>query len=269
MCKPWYDELHAGVRVERLDLKSARRHGCAAGERCGTAICLSPANGLRPLGRLGLDAASLARLYPALRHLNIVGDTADPGHAGHDLTYQARHGLLQREMPLTLVADMVGAERAYAAAIELMNDAARFEPRGRPCERDSRHRGAAAPWPDGAWRPTRWRQSRVRTVRRPRGDGGGGRARAAFSRAAVRIARPRRWERSQCGVQDENGARMGRMGQASRPADCRGQGCVGGRSCEAALDASTRSCSVPTRLRRGISTMSPTVMSAARPRERR
>ena len=22
LCKPWYDELHAGVRVERLDLKS-------------------------------------------------------------------------------------------------------------------------------------------------------------------------------------------------------------------------------------------------------
>jgi alpha-methylacyl-CoA racemase len=30
---------------------------------------------------------------------------------------------LRRQMPLTLVADMVGAERAYAAAIELMNDA--------------------------------------------------------------------------------------------------------------------------------------------------
>ena len=122
LCKPWYDQLHAGVRVTRLDLKS--RDGMAA-LQANLRDCDLFIASQRPaaLVRLGLDAASLARLYPALRHLNIVGDTADPGHAGHDLTYQAQHGLLRREMPLTLVADMVGAERAYAAAIELMNDA--------------------------------------------------------------------------------------------------------------------------------------------------
>ena len=75
------------------------------------------------LARLGLDAASLAHDYPSLRHLNIIGDTAHPEHAGHDLTYQAQHGLVRGQMPLTLVADMVGAERVYAEAIELMNDA--------------------------------------------------------------------------------------------------------------------------------------------------
>lgn len=122
MAKPWYDELHAGVRVERLDLKS--REGMDALKALLHNCDLFVAS-QRPaaLARLGLDAASLARDYPALRHLNIVGDTAHPERAGHDLTYQAQHGLLRSQMPLTLVADMAGAERTYAAAIELMHDA--------------------------------------------------------------------------------------------------------------------------------------------------
>lgn len=122
LCKPWYDQLHAGVRVMRLDLKS--RDGMAAlkAQLAGGDLFVASQ---RPaaLARLGLDAASLARAYPALRHLNIVGDTANPGQAGHDLTYQAQHGLLRLQMPLTLVADLVGAERACAAAVELMNEA--------------------------------------------------------------------------------------------------------------------------------------------------
>jgi crotonobetainyl-CoA:carnitine CoA-transferase CaiB-like acyl-CoA transferase len=122
LCSAWYEELHASVRVERVDLKS--RDGMAALRAHLTKCDLFLAS-QRPaaLLRLGLDAASLTRDYPGIRHLNIVGDTADPGHAGHDLTYQAQHGLLRRHMPLTLVADMVGAERAYAAALELMTDA--------------------------------------------------------------------------------------------------------------------------------------------------
>ena len=122
LCQPWYDQLHAGVRVTRLDLKS--REGLAT-LKAHLADCDLFVASQRPaaLARLGLDAASLARDYPALRHLNIVGDIANPGQAGHDLTYQAQHGLLRDQMPLTLVADMVGAERAYAAAIELVNDA--------------------------------------------------------------------------------------------------------------------------------------------------
>ena len=122
LSKSWYDELHAGVRVERLDLKS---HEGMTSLKALLRECDLFVASQRPaaLARLGLDATSLARDYPALRHLNIVGDTAAPWHAGHDLTYQARHGLLRREMPLTLLADMVGAERACAAAIELMNDA--------------------------------------------------------------------------------------------------------------------------------------------------
>ena len=54
--------------------------------------------------------------------MNIVGDTANPGEPGHDLTYQARAGLLQQAMPLTLLADMAGAERAHAALKDVMRE---------------------------------------------------------------------------------------------------------------------------------------------------
>ena len=119
LCATWYAELHADVRVERIDLKSTD------GLRALTALLRSAdlfIASQRPaaLARLGLDAVSLRRDFPALRHLNIVGNTAHPEHAGHDLTYLAQHGLVGHSMPLTLVADLVGAERAYAAAIELM-----------------------------------------------------------------------------------------------------------------------------------------------------
>jgi alpha-methylacyl-CoA racemase len=62
-----------------------------------------------------------------LRHVNIVGDTREPEDPGHDLTYQARAGLLGNAaaMPLTLLADMLGAERTHAAVLRVMH-----EPRG-------------------------------------------------------------------------------------------------------------------------------------------
>lgn len=121
ICRSWYDELHRGVDVERMDLKSP-----AGRTRLATLLrsCDLFIASQRPsaLARLGLDAATLAREVPTLRHLAIVGDTADPERAGHDLTYLAQHGLLGRALPLTLIADLVGAERAYTAAIELMQE---------------------------------------------------------------------------------------------------------------------------------------------------
>ena len=121
LCRSWYDELHRGVDVERIDLKSpaGQTRVKALLHTCDVFIASQ-----RPsaLARLGLDAGTLTRDFPALRHLNIVGDTADPERAGHDLTYLARHGLLGQTLPLTLIADLVGAERATAAAIELMHE---------------------------------------------------------------------------------------------------------------------------------------------------
>jgi crotonobetainyl-CoA:carnitine CoA-transferase CaiB-like acyl-CoA transferase len=120
LCRQWYVDLHRGVRIERLDLKSA--DGIARLRLLLVDADIFVASH-RPaaLVRLGLDAASLSRHFPHLRHVNIVGDTNNPEQPGHDLTYQAQAGLLRQSMPMTLIADMVGAERAFAAINEVMH----------------------------------------------------------------------------------------------------------------------------------------------------
>jgi alpha-methylacyl-CoA racemase len=120
LCKRWYDDLHRGVVIERLDLKSA--DGLARlRSMLADADVFFASQRPAALARLGLDAASLSASFPSLRHVNIVGDTAKPEEPGHDLTYQARAGLLQNTMPLTLIADMVGAERACATIKDVMH----------------------------------------------------------------------------------------------------------------------------------------------------
>ena len=117
--EPWYLEMHRRVMVARIDLK------LPAGRKRLTAL-LAQADLLltsqRPaaLGRLGITARRLARHHPALRWLNIVGDTAEPERPGHDLTYQAQAGLIGHELPRTLLADVMGAERAVSAALLLL-----------------------------------------------------------------------------------------------------------------------------------------------------
>jgi crotonobetainyl-CoA:carnitine CoA-transferase CaiB-like acyl-CoA transferase len=128
LCKPWYDALHSGVRVERLDLKSPAGFGRITTLLRDADIFVTSH---RPsaLARLGLDREALSAHCPDLRHVNIVGDTANPEEPGHDLTYQARAGLLPAPtgtgahwpMPLTLIADMAGAERAHAAIKDVMH----------------------------------------------------------------------------------------------------------------------------------------------------
>ena len=120
ICQAWYDDLHRGITVERLDLKSsdgrARLNSLLA-----DADVFFASHRPTALARLGLDAASLNAEFPSLRHVNIVGDTANPEEPGHDLTYQARAGLLANAMPRTLIADMVGAERAHATIKDVMH----------------------------------------------------------------------------------------------------------------------------------------------------
>lgn len=121
ICKPWYDELHANVPVERLDLKTAAGLD-ALKTRLASADVFIAGHRPRALIRLGLDADALATQFPSLRHLNIVGDTSHPDKAGHDLNYQARAGLVQGALPLTLAADMAGAERAHGAVLAMMHE---------------------------------------------------------------------------------------------------------------------------------------------------
>lgn len=114
--RPWYDTLHRGVPIVALDLKSDAGRAAIDELLAGTDVLLTSQ---RPsaVARLGLGPARLAERFPALRTVAIVGDTAAPEQPGHDLTYQADAGLLHDRMPLTLLADLMGAERVVSAVL--------------------------------------------------------------------------------------------------------------------------------------------------------
>jgi crotonobetainyl-CoA:carnitine CoA-transferase CaiB-like acyl-CoA transferase len=119
LCRPWYDEMHRDVTVERLDPKSdAGRARLIALLRDAQLFVTSH----RPsaLTRLRLDPESLHADVPGLSIIRVVGSLADPEEAGHDLTYQAHAGLARETMPLTLAADVMASERVYATALELL-----------------------------------------------------------------------------------------------------------------------------------------------------
>jgi crotonobetainyl-CoA:carnitine CoA-transferase CaiB-like acyl-CoA transferase len=124
VCRGWYDELHRGVTVEEIDLKSDAGRARLR-PWLGDADLFLASQRPSALARLGLDAATLlAADSPArrLRHLNIVGEVARPEIAGHDLTYLARAGLLGAELPRTLAADVLGSERAFSTALLLLRE---------------------------------------------------------------------------------------------------------------------------------------------------
>src|SRR5687768_10730840 len=81
LCAPWYDALHRGVRVERLDLKSGEG-GARMRELLDRADVLLTSHRPSALARLGLDVAALRPKFALLRHVNIVGDTANPEEPG-------------------------------------------------------------------------------------------------------------------------------------------------------------------------------------------
>jgi alpha-methylacyl-CoA racemase len=112
ICRSWYDEMHRLVDVEELNLKDDTGRVRMQTLLRDTDVFVSSQ---RPaaLARLGLGPEGLA----GVRSVNIVGDVTEPEVPGHDLTYLARAGLLGAEMPLTLAADVMGSERAYAAVL--------------------------------------------------------------------------------------------------------------------------------------------------------
>ena len=120
-CPSWYRRLHDRMQVSRLDLKSGagrdRLH-----ELLGAADLFVTAQRPSALARLGLDPAALASRHPRLCHVAITGHPAPHEEVpGHDLTYLAVHGLIAPPaMPVTLFADMAGAERAVTTALALV-----------------------------------------------------------------------------------------------------------------------------------------------------
>ncbi len=120
--RAWYDSLHQGVPVVTLDLKSAAGHA-ECDRRLAATDVLITSHRPSALTRLGVGSAQLADRFPALRTVAIVGDTAAPERAGHDVTYQAEAGLLRDRLPLTLLADVVGAERVVTTVLLALRSA--------------------------------------------------------------------------------------------------------------------------------------------------
>lgn len=122
----WYAELAAGQRVVRLDLRSADGRDGLEGLLARSDLLLTS---MRPSAAARLGLAGSVRRH-RLAHVEIVGDDGDAEVPGHDLTYQAAHGLLRPpDNPTVLVADTLGAERAVSAALLAWGSVARgFEP---------------------------------------------------------------------------------------------------------------------------------------------
>jgi crotonobetainyl-CoA:carnitine CoA-transferase CaiB-like acyl-CoA transferase len=138
----WYERLHAGITVHRLDLKGPGR--TALDQLLVDADLLVTAQRPSALARLGLGARSLAERFPRLCHVAIVGHAAPrEEHPGHDLTYLAEAGLLAPPaLPPTLFADMAGAERAVTTALALVI----ARDRGRPARAAHAALADAAHW---------------------------------------------------------------------------------------------------------------------------
>ncbi|WP_034385178.1 CoA transferase [Deinococcus sp. YIM 77859] len=118
----WYAALTRGVEIHTLDLKTPQGQRELHALLAATDLLLTSS---RPaaLARLGLDGHTLASSAPQLCRVRIVGDAQRPEVPGHDLTYQAESGLLdpkQPVMPRTLIADLLGGQTAYAAALALL-----------------------------------------------------------------------------------------------------------------------------------------------------
>jgi crotonobetainyl-CoA:carnitine CoA-transferase CaiB-like acyl-CoA transferase len=122
----WYAELTTGQRVRSLDLRGAAGRAALEALLERSDLLLTS---MRPsaAGRLGLPET--VRRH-GLAHVEIVGGAGEAAEEpGHDLTYQAVHGLLRPPAnPAVLVADTLGAERAVSAALLAWGSVARGLP---------------------------------------------------------------------------------------------------------------------------------------------
>ncbi|MBL8517562.1 MAG: CoA transferase [Betaproteobacteria bacterium] len=154
--RDYYRELHEGMDVRTLDLKSDKGQRELSG-LLDTATLFVTAQRPAALKRLGLDAANIRRLWPHLSHLAIVGlAPPDEDVAGHDLTYLAGAGLLDPpRLPPTLMADLLGAERAVSETLLLLRraDASGRGEYSQVALADAAT-ALAAPWRHGLTRPT-------------------------------------------------------------------------------------------------------------------
>ena len=113
----YFDELHVGQEVRRVDLKSP--DGLAdVDELLAAADVFVTSSRPSALRRLSLDWESVHARHPQVCQVDIVGYPGEQAEVpGHDLTYQAGTGMVRDgRMPATLVVDLAGSERAAAEA---------------------------------------------------------------------------------------------------------------------------------------------------------
>jgi alpha-methylacyl-CoA racemase len=114
----YYRELQQGIAIQKINLKDevGRQEFDAV---LADADILLTAQRPAALARLNLTWQRLKTDFPRLSHIAIVGyPQPNDNAAGHDLTYLASEGLLSpQQMPLILLADIAGAERAVTAAL--------------------------------------------------------------------------------------------------------------------------------------------------------
>ena len=114
----WFADLHAGQDLVTLDLKSPDGIVELDALLVNADILITSS---RPssLARLGLDPESISKKHPRLCQIAIVGESGvNAENPGHDLTYQAINALVSPPaMPITLIADMAGSERAAQIAV--------------------------------------------------------------------------------------------------------------------------------------------------------
>jgi alpha-methylacyl-CoA racemase len=137
----WFAELHKGVEIKKLDLKSTAGQA-QLGDLLGQSDLLLTS--LRPaaLDRLGLAWPILSKQYPRLCQVAIIGyPSPDENKPGHDLTYQAALGLLDPpRLPRTVMADLAGAEWAVSAALALLLARERAAANGRQMAAEDRYK---------------------------------------------------------------------------------------------------------------------------------
>lgn len=122
----WYEQMTREQEVVTLDLKKDKDRG-RLDEFLDRADLLLTSFRPSALRRLRLDWETVHDRHPRLCAVNIIGHPPPEEEIpGHDLTYQAKLGLLRPpQLPITLYADLAGAERAVSVSLALLLNFAR------------------------------------------------------------------------------------------------------------------------------------------------
>jgi alpha-methylacyl-CoA racemase len=114
----WYAEICEGLDVIRINPKEPHGRDMLYARIREADVLLTTVRA-GALSRLGLDWEPLRALASRIIHVAVTGEGPPfEDRAGHDLTYQARAGLLSPPaMPRTLIGDLAASERIVSAVL--------------------------------------------------------------------------------------------------------------------------------------------------------